>query len=118
MIEGGQVFRAAWVAGVGKHFPGTPKDSCVTPWEQTPEWERASATAVFEQVAQFVRVGATGRLSREQKGRFVALCWIAQIYQHIPEPKAAYVADWEDLPQWQRETDADIFEHIERAIVV
>jgi len=26
------------------------------------------------------------------------------------------VADWEDLPQWQRETDADIFERIEHCL--
>jgi hypothetical protein len=24
------------------------------------------------------------------------------------------VADWDELPRWQQETDADIFEHIER----
>lgn len=54
------------------------------------------------------------RLSRVQKGRFVALCWIGQIFKHIPDPKPSYVADWDDLPQWQQETDADIFELIER----
>jgi hypothetical protein len=26
----------------------------------------------------------------------------------------AYVADWDDLPPWQQETDADIFERIEQ----
>ena len=45
----------------------------------------------------------------------MALCWIAQIYCHILDPKPSYVADWEDLPAWQRETDADIFERIEGA---
>lgn len=44
----------------------------------------------------------------------MALCWIAQIHKHIPEPKRSYVADWNDLPEWQRQTDADIFEEIER----
>jgi hypothetical protein len=70
---------------------------------------------VYEQVRQFVAVsnGTTSKLSRGQKGRFVALCWIAQIYKHIPDPKPAYVADWDDLPEWQRETDADIFERVE-----
>ena len=53
------------------------------------------------------------KLSRENKGRYIALCWTAQIFKHIADPKPAYVADWEDLPQWQRETDADIFERIE-----
>jgi hypothetical protein len=44
----------------------------------------------------------------------VALRWIGQIYTHFPDPKPAYIADWDDLPQWQQETDADIFEHIEQ----
>ena len=70
---------------------------------------------MYEQVRAFVEVseGNTTKLSREQKGRFVALCWIAQIYRHFPDPKPSYVADWDDLPGWQRETDADIFERIE-----
>jgi hypothetical protein len=45
----------------------------------------------------------------------VALCWIAQIHRHIPDPKPSYVADWDEQPAWQRETDADIFERIEGA---
>jgi hypothetical protein len=58
--------------------------------------------------------GHAGRLTREQKGRFVATCWTAQMYRHFEDPKPGYVADWADLPQWQRETDSDIFEEIER----
>lgn len=117
MVDGGRIFRSAWIAGVEKHFPGTPKDSYVTPRDEMPEWERASASAVYEQVARFINIsgGATARLSREQKSRFVALCWIAQIYKNVADPKPAYVADWDQLPQWQQDTDADIFERIEQA---
>jgi hypothetical protein len=43
----------------------------------------------------------------------VATCWIAQIHKHIADPKPAYVAGWGQLPDWQQQTDADIFEHIE-----
>lgn len=116
--EPGRIFREAWIAGVKRHFPGEPKPGYVTPWEETPDWERASAAAVYAQVRQFVEVsgGSTAKLTRAQKSRFVALCWIAQIYQHIPDPKPAYVADWDQLPQWQQETDADIFETIEKTI--
>jgi hypothetical protein len=116
--EPGRIFREAWVTGVRKHYPGDPKPGYVAPWEETPEWERQSAAAVSEQVRQFIDVsgGSVSKLSREQKGRFVALCWIAQIYKHIAEPKPAYVADWEDLPLWQRETDADIFERVEAGV--
>ncbi len=101
-----------------RHFPGDPKPGSITPWEETPDWERQSAAAVFGQVRDFITVsgGTTAKLSREQKGRFVALCWIAQIYKHIADPKPGYVADWDALPDWQKETDADIFEDIERVL--
>lgn len=112
----GRAFREAWIAGVRKHYPSEPKPGYVAPWEETPDWERQAASAVYQQVADFVALsgGAASRLSREQRGRFVALCWIAQIYKHLPDPKPSYVADWDDLPAWQQETDADIFEQIEQ----
>lgn len=113
--ERGQIFREAWIAGVKRYYPGDPKPGYIAPWEETPDWERDSATAVCGQVQAFVEAsdGSTSKLSRAQKGRFVALCWIGQIYKHFPDPKPAYVADWDDLPKWQQETDADIFERIE-----
>ena len=115
--EGGRVFREAWIAGVKKHYPGEPKPGYIASWEVTPDWERESATAVYEQVHNFIEMtdGQTARLSRTQKGRFVATCWIGQIFKHFPDPKPSYVADWDELPQWQREADADIFERIEQA---
>jgi hypothetical protein len=116
MQEPGEAFRNAWIAGVQRHYPGEPKQSYVAPWSETAEWERAAAAAVYGQVQAFVEVsgGQTVNLSREQKGRFVALCWIAQVFKHISDPKPAYVADWDGLPKWQQETDVDIFELIER----
>ena len=114
--ERGRIFRQAWINGVTKHHPGEPKPGYVAPWEQTPDWERDAATAVYDQVRVFVEAtgGRSAKLTRSQKGRFVAICWIGQIFKHFPEPKPSYVADWDDLPHWQQETDADIFEHIER----
>ncbi|MFG2147501.1 hypothetical protein ACGFRG_25445 [Streptomyces sp. NPDC048696] len=114
--ENGRIFREAWISGVTKHYPGEPKSGYVTPWEETPAWEREAAAAVCTQVADFIRVsnGQTSKLSREQKGRFVAICWTAQIYKHFEDPKPSYVADWSDLPEWQQQTDADIFEAIEQ----
>jgi hypothetical protein len=38
------------------------------------------------------------------------------VFRHFADPKGAYVADWDELPDWQRQVDADIFEHIEGAI--
>jgi len=113
--EQGRLFRAAWIAGVGKHFPGAPKPGYVAPWEEMPEWERDSATAVYDQVRVFLHVtgGKAAKLSRVQKGRFVSLCWTGQIFKHFPDPKPSYVADWDELPEWQQQTNADIFESIE-----
>lgn len=113
--EPGRLFREAWIAGVRKHYPGEPKPGYIAPWEEMPGWERAAAGAVEGQVRDFLEVsgGHAGRLSREQKGRFVATCWIAQIHRHIEDPKPGYVADWAELPAWQRETDADVFEALE-----
>jgi hypothetical protein len=116
--DGGQVFREAWIDGVRRHYPGEPKPGYVTPWEDTPEWEQASAAAVYEQVVEFLRIteGAAAKLSREQKGQFVAVCWAAQIHLRIENPKPSYTAGWGELPEWQQQVDADIFEHIEHAV--
>ncbi|GAA1649054.1 hypothetical protein [Actinoplanes couchii] len=114
--EQGKIFRNAWIAGVRQHYPDDPKPGYVTPWDDTPDWERAAAAAVYGQVLTFIEVsnGATTKLSREQRGRFIALCWIAQIHAAFDDPKPTYVADWEDLPAWQQQVDADIFDAIER----
>ena len=116
-IDQGQLFRNAWIEGVKRHYPGNPKPSYITPWEETADWERTAAAAVCGQVLAFVEVseGAVAELSREQRGRFVALCWTAQVYRAFVDPKPSYVADWNELPAWQREVDADIFDAIEQA---
>jgi len=116
-VEAGKIFREAWIAGVNKHYPGEPKAGYVAPWDETPEWERQSAAAVYQLVAELLRVseGAARRLTRVQKSQFVAASWTAQIFLRIENPKPSYVAPWEALPTWQQEVDADIFESIERA---
>ena len=115
----GRIFREAWIAGVKAHYPGEPKPGYISPWEETPEWERDAASAVYGQVRDFLTVsgGLAGKLTREQKGRFVSLCWIAQILKHFKDPKPSYVADWSEQPGWQRETNSDVFEAIESATV-
>ncbi|WP_406267038.1 hypothetical protein OH799_21580 [Nocardia sp. NBC_00881] len=117
-IDRGRIFRQAWIAGVTEHYPGEPKPGYVATWEDTPEWEKASAIAVHKQIAAFIETtdGATSKLSREQRARFVALCWIGQIHKHIPDPKPSYVADWEQLPHWQQQVDADIFDAVEASL--
>ncbi|MFI7084492.1 hypothetical protein ACIBUR_12905 [Streptomyces anulatus] len=116
--EDARLFREAWIEGVNQHFPGEPKAGYVTPWEDTPQGEREAAGAVYEQVRHFVEIsgGHASRLSREQRGRFVATCWTAQMFKHFDDPKPGYVADWPGLPVWQQETDADIFDSIEKSL--
>src|SRR6185312_7337320 len=74
-----------------QHYPGEPKPSYISPWDETPEWERESAAAVYDQVRAFIETtdGGTAKLTRSQKGRFVALCWIGQIFKTLPRPKAS-----------------------------
>jgi hypothetical protein len=93
--EGGRAFREAWVSGVKKYYPGEPKAGYITPWDDIQEWERDSAAVVYSQVHDFITAtdGSAARLTRAQKGRFVALCWIGQVYKHFPDPKPSYVAD-------------------------
>lgn len=115
--EPGQTFREAWIAGVHQHFPGTPKPGYITPWHETAAWERDCAATAEQLVRQLLTSteSAARQLTRQQKSQFVAAVWTACIYQHIPNPKASYIAPWEDLPAWQQETDADIFDAIARA---
>ena len=57
----------------------------------------------------------TAKLTREQRGQFVATAWLAQMHKHFSDPKPSYVSPWTDLPAWQQETDSDIFGAIEHA---
>ncbi len=114
--QGGRRFQQLWIAGVKTHFPGAPEGYSKS-WEKTDEWEQQSAATVYQQVRQFVLVGQTLRLSRKQKGQFVCMCWIAQIFKHISHPKESYITDWDQLPAWHQETYADIFEGIEAAVL-
>ena len=77
--------------------------------------ERESAAAVYDQVRAFIETtdGGTVKLTRSQKGRFVALCWIEQSL-NTSQIQSQLLADWDDLPPWQQETNADIFERIEQ----
>ncbi|WP_285509896.1 hypothetical protein [Actinokineospora sp. NBRC 105648] len=110
MLESGQVLREAWINGVREHSPGAHAAADVASWEELPEWERDAANAVSDQVREFVALGGTRKLTRVQKGQFVALCFLAQAHKH----GSARAADWDELAPWQREVDADVFEHIER----
>jgi hypothetical protein len=115
---GGRYFREAWIAGVTRHFPGTPKSGYIVPWDEMGEWEQKAAIAVYAKTQAFILAGLHGNKhpTPEQGGRFISETWNVQVYRHIPNPKPGYVADWEDLPEWQRKTDMDIYSAIEAEV--
>ncbi|MFI9393723.1 hypothetical protein [Streptomyces bauhiniae] len=114
--EGARLFREAWIAGVRRHFPGEPEPGFVTPWEDVPEWQREVSGIVASRIQGLMELseGNAARLSREQKGRFVAICWATEVSDQLDEPDPAEIAEWPDLPLWHRETVADVFEALEK----
>ena len=116
----GRLFRAAWIQGVQHHFPGTPKPGYISPWEEMSSWEQEAASIVYQKVYQLIKLGLQheppARVTAEQGGRFISEAWNVQVFRHIENPKPGYVADWEDLPEWQRLTDRDIFVAIEQTV--
>lgn len=118
--EGGRFFRNAWIMGVHKYFPGTPKPGYVAPWENMPDWEKDIVTELYQQVSALVHAGIEQekftQLNREQGGHVIRIGWIGQVYKHISDPKPAYVSAWEEMPQWEQEVDMDIFEEIQNKV--
>ena len=104
----GRSFREAWTEGVRKYFPGEPKQSYVVRWDEMPEWERNAAIAVHKRAAAFILAGG-GEISPEQGGRYISEAWNVEVFRNIENPKPNYVTDWDNLPEWQRLTDIDIF---------
>src|SRR5690242_21930378 len=117
----GRFFREAWIEGVKKHFSGTPKPGYIADWEEMAEWEQQAAIAVYEKTRAIILAGLQqeppARLTSEQGGRYISEAWNVQVYRHIPTPTPSYVADWKNLPDWQRQTDSDIFFAIEQVVL-
>jgi hypothetical protein len=118
----GRFFRNAWVTGVQKYYPGTPKPGYIVPWEEMDQWEKDSAIATYEQVKAFLLAGIyqgqfVTHLTKEQGGRLVCIFWTAQMYLHFGNTKPSYTNPWEKLPEWQQHVDADIFEIIQAKVL-
>ena len=43
--------------------------------------------------------------------------WVQQVYKYFPDPKETYVQGWEQMPEWERLKDTDIFTAIEGAVL-
>ncbi len=120
--QGGRFFRKAWITGVHKYYPGTPKPGYIAPWEEMPDWEKQIVTELYQQAQALVRAGIqppqVTHLTREQGGRAIRIGWIGQVYKYIPNPKPAYVCNWEEMTSWEQEVDMDIFQSIEKAVLL
>ncbi|MCK2245232.1 MULTISPECIES: hypothetical protein [unclassified Crossiella] len=114
--EPGEFFRQTWIDAVNEHYPGEPKSSYVAPWPETREWEQRCAAAVEGQLRDFLTRsdGHAAQLTQEQKGQYVTLCWLAQVYRHVDDPKPAYVAGWGDMQEWHRRVNISIFLRFEQ----
>ena len=44
-------------------------------------------------------------LDREQGGKLVRKVWIEQAYSFIPNHRHSYVCPWEEMQEWEQETD-------------
>nr|BBH91729.1 hypothetical protein KTC_64800 [Thermosporothrix sp. COM3] len=108
--NGGRLFRHAWIAGVKRYYPGTPKPGYIAPWEETPAWEQEACKSVFELVVGDLHLH--GIRSPEEGGQRVHTFWLDQIKRLIEQPKPSYLAPWEALPRWQQHTDMDIYQQI------
>lgn len=108
----GRRFRDAWIAGVKKYFPGEPKHGYIAPWEEMAEWEKNAAIAVYKRAKTFIQDGPK-LPSREQGGRYISEAWNVEVFRNIERPKPNYVTNWDELPEWQQQTDMDIYTIIE-----
>ncbi len=70
------------------------------------------ADAAVDAAKQTGSAGYVGRKLSSLKPQLKPFLEDSHIRPLIGKP--AYVADWAELPEWQRATDADIFERIER----
>lgn len=114
--EPGRLFRAAWINGVHRHHPGEPNPSYTLSYDDAPAWERRACAEVWKIVAWLVHATMTSALTRKEKSVVIADLWRAEMQAAFDNPKPSYVAPWEELPTWQQEVDADIFEDIETHI--
>lgn len=107
--------RQAWIDGVNEYYPGTPKPSYITPWEQMAPWEQEAVASLHQQVCTTILplLQQGIRLPREHGGYLVCSLWNVLMFQLLHDPKPSYVKHFHQLDEWQQETDIKMFEAIE-----
>jgi hypothetical protein len=115
--QGYRLTRQAWIDGVNTFYPGTPKPSYITPWDEMPEWEKEAVKKLFDRVRDIILPGLRSgiQISREHGGYLVCSIWNAVIFELLRDPKPSYVKHFNQLDEWQQKTDIKMFEAVESA---
>lgn len=118
--QGYRATRQAWIDGVNTYYPGTPKPSYVTPWDELDAWEREAVIALYDHVRSIIlpSLQAGIRLPQEHGGYLVGSIWNILMFQILRDPKPSYVSHFDQLSEWQQKTDIKMFEAIETATLL
>lgn len=118
MEQGYLATRQAWINGVNEHFPGTPKPSYVTPWDEMDAWEQEAVKQLFTHVSAVIQpsLEAGIHIPPEHGGYLVASVWNVLMFQLLHEPKPSYVKHFNELDEWQQQTDIKMFQAIESTL--
>lgn len=115
--NGYRATRQAWIDGVNEYYPGTPKPSYVTPWDELGAWEREAVIALYNHVRSIILPSLQEgiRIPREHGGYLVGSIWNILMFQILHDPKPSYVSHFNQLSEWQQKTDIKMFEAVEAA---
>jgi len=116
--QGYRATRQAWIDGVNEHYPGTPKASYVTPWDEMDVWEQEAVKQLFNHVRAIITpsLQAGVHIPAEHGGHLVASTWNVLMFQLLHDPKASYVKHFHELDEWQQKTDIGMFHAIESSV--
>lgn len=116
--QGYRSTRQAWIDGVTTFYPGTPKSSYITPWDEMAPWEQTAVEKLFAHVRATLLPGLKSGIciSREHGGYLVCSIWNALMFELLRDPKPSYVKHFDQLDEWQQKTDIKMFEAIEAAV--
>lgn len=116
--QGSRSTRQAWIDGVTAFYPGTPKPSYITSWDEMAEWEKTAVQKLFTHVRAILLPGLQSgiALSREHGGYLVCSIWNTLMFELLHDPKPSYVKHFDQLDEWQQKTDIKMFEAIELAV--
>ncbi len=117
--QGYRSTRQAWITGVITFYPGTPKPSYITPWDEMAAWEQEAVKKLFESIRALIMPGLKNgiHVSREHGGYLVCSIWNVLMFELLRDPKPSYIKHFDQLDEWQQKTNMKMFEAIEAAVL-